>query len=75
MAKTRQRNPRTAMRYIKPGGEVAEDYAMQSFSLRDHPLKFLRADFTREKWMAMDGIAAKKNGDVVRIAGLVLSAD
>jgi hypothetical protein len=24
MAKTRQKNPRTAMRYIKPGCEVAE---------------------------------------------------
>jgi hypothetical protein len=24
MAKTRQKNPRTAMCYIKPGGEVAE---------------------------------------------------
>jgi hypothetical protein len=24
MAKTRQKNPRTAMRTIKPGGEVAE---------------------------------------------------
>ena len=29
MAKTRHKNPRTAMRYIKPGGEVAEGTGMR----------------------------------------------
>ena len=36
MAKTRQKNPRTAMRYIKPGGEVAEDTGILGPSRRKH---------------------------------------
>ena len=36
MAKTRHKNPRTAMRYIKPGGEVAEITGILGPSRRKH---------------------------------------
>lgn len=36
MAKTRHKNPRTAMRYIKPGGEVAEGTGILGPSRRRH---------------------------------------
>jgi len=36
MAKTRHKNSRTAMRYIKPGGEVAEGTGILGPSRRKH---------------------------------------
>jgi hypothetical protein len=36
MAKTRQKNPSTAMRYIKPCGEVAEGTGILGPSRRKH---------------------------------------
>jgi hypothetical protein len=36
MAKTRHKNPRTAMRYVKPGGEVAEGTGILGPSRRRH---------------------------------------
>ena len=35
-------NSRSRLRPLTPGGEVAEDYAHLAFSLRRHPLSFLR---------------------------------
>lgn len=64
--------PEVALAPLTRGGEVAEDYATLSFSLRDHPLKFIRDDLARQKWSSLDVLKTKRNGDFVRIAGLVL---
>ena len=64
--------PEVALQPLSRGGEVAEDYCTLSFSLRDHPLKFIRADLDRAQWSPLEILKDKKNGDVVRIAGLVL---
>jgi error-prone DNA polymerase len=57
---------------LTPAGEVVEDYATTSFSLRAHPLSFLRNDLTRQRWKSMADLKRLKDGDRVRIAGLVL---
>ena len=64
--------PHVPLQSLSPGGEVAEDYCTMSFSLRDHPLKFIRDDLQREGWSRLEILKDKKNGDFVRIAGLVL---
>ena len=64
--------PCVTLQSLSRGGEVAEDYSTLSFSLRDHPLKFIRDDLHRAQWSPLEILKDKKNGDVVRIAGLVL---
>ena len=55
------------------GGEnVLQDYATVSFSLRAHPLRFLRSRLADAKWSALDSLRDVKDGALVRIAGLVL---
>jgi error-prone DNA polymerase len=60
------------LKSLTPAGEVVEDYATLSFSLRAHPLSFLRGELTRQRWRSMADLARLKDGDRVRIAGLVL---
>jgi len=64
--------PHVPLQSLSRGGEVAEDYSTLSFSLRDHPLKFIREDLRRADWSSLDTLKDKRNGDFVRIAGLVL---
>ncbi|MGE0284166.1 MAG: error-prone DNA polymerase, partial [Rhizobiaceae bacterium] len=60
------------LRKLSAAGEVVEDYATLSFSLRAHPLSFLRAQLTRQRWKSMADLKRLKDGDRVRVAGLVL---
>ena len=64
--------PDVPLQPLSRGGEVAEDYCTLSFSLRDHPLKFVRGDLHHAGWSPLEILKDKKNGDSVRIAGLVL---
>jgi error-prone DNA polymerase len=64
--------PAVALQPLTRGGEVAEDYCTLSFSLRDHPLKFIRGDLERAHWSPLQILVDKRNDDFVRIAGLVL---
>jgi error-prone DNA polymerase len=61
-----------ALKRLPLAGEVAEDYAHLAFSLRAHPLTFLRARLTRERWAPLASLQHRKDGDFVRLAGLVL---
>ncbi|MGE3334417.1 MAG: error-prone DNA polymerase [Rhodospirillaceae bacterium] len=63
---------RVRLRSLTAAGEVVEDYATMAFSLRAHPLSLVRSDLTRERWKSMADLRRLKDGDRVRIAGLVL---
>jgi len=63
---------RVTLRALAAAGEVVEDYATMAFSLRAHPLSFLRGELTRQRWKSMAELRRLKDGDRVRIAGLVL---
>jgi error-prone DNA polymerase len=51
---------------------VLTDYQTTRLSLKGHPMAFLRADFAREGILSAAGVAAAKNGALVRTAGVVL---
>lgn len=63
---------RVALRSLTAAGEVIEDYAVLAFSLRAHPLSLVRGELTRQRWKSMADLRRLKDGDRVRIAGLVL---
>ncbi|KQZ65787.1 DNA polymerase [Sphingopyxis sp. Root1497] len=52
--------------------QVLTDYQTTRLSLKGHPMAFLRPDFEREGVLSAAGIAAAKNGALVRTAGVVL---
>ena len=52
--------------------QVLTDYQTTRLSLKGHPMAFLRRDFDREGVLSAAGVAAAKNGSVVRAAGVVL---
>jgi len=51
---------------------VLTDYQTTRLSLKGHPMAFLRGDFEREGVLSATGVAAAKNGSIVRTAGVVL---
>ena len=57
---------------LTAGENVLRDYATVSFSLRSHPLRFLRHAFEQARWDRLGSLRDVKDGDPVRIAGLVL---
>ncbi len=54
------------------GEHVAEDYTRLGFSLKRHPLAFLREDLAREGMVRAADLARLPPGRRVRVAGLVL---
>jgi len=60
------------LKSLMPVGEIVEDYATLGFSLRAHPLSFIRNELRRRRWRALDELQNLKDGDLVRVAGLVL---
>ena len=57
---------------LSAGENVLQDYATISFSLRAHPLRFLRGTLEQAGWDRLGDLKNVKDGDDVRIAGLVL---
>jgi len=51
---------------------VVHDYAATSFSLKAHPVSFIREKLTQLHIVSTKGLAAGKDGDHVKVAGLVL---
>ena len=64
--------PAVVLTALTAGEHVVQDYVAVSFSLRAHPLSFLRRDLTRAGWRALGSLAQSKDGDTISIAGLVL---
>jgi error-prone DNA polymerase len=52
--------------------EVAEDYAVFGLSLRNHPMAFLRREFSAKGMVTAADLKRLPNGKFVKIAGLVL---
>ncbi|RYY44088.1 MAG: error-prone DNA polymerase, partial [Chitinophagaceae bacterium] len=51
---------------------VVEDYASTSLSLKAHPVSFIRDTLSQLHIVANRDLAGKKNGDAIKVAGLVL---
>jgi error-prone DNA polymerase len=51
---------------------VVQDYATTSFSIKAHPVSFVRAQLTQLHIVSANDLKLMKNGDRVKIAGLVL---
>ncbi len=51
---------------------VVQDYAATSLSLKAHPVSFVREKLSQLHILPAKGLETAKNGDLVRVAGLVL---
>ncbi len=51
---------------------VAQDYASTSLSIKAHPVSFVRLDLNQLKVTANADLAKAKDGDLVKVAGLIL---
>ncbi|MEO6015418.1 MAG: OB-fold nucleic acid binding domain-containing protein [Devosia sp.] len=52
--------------------DVVHDYRTMSFSLKAHPLSFMRATLTRRGTVRCADLASHRNGQRIEVAGLVL---
>lgn len=66
------REPDAVLASLAAGREVVEDYRATQFSLRAHPLKFLRASLMRRGMVDCAQLACIKDGSRVELAGIVL---
>jgi error-prone DNA polymerase len=64
--------PEVALKPMKAGREVVEDYGHTGLTLREHPVVFLRQDLAREKFMTCAAASAGKDFQSCKVAGLVL---
>jgi error-prone DNA polymerase len=53
------------------GEHVVQDYISTGLSLKDHPIGLVRPQLTRLRNVRVSNLANKKDGDEVRIAGLI----
>jgi error-prone DNA polymerase len=51
---------------------VVHDYAATSLSLKAHPVSFIREQLTQLRVLSSAALANAKNGDIVKVAGLIL---
>lgn len=51
---------------------VAHDYAATSLSIKAHPVSFIREQLTQLRILSASALANRKDGDVLKVAGLVL---
>jgi error-prone DNA polymerase len=51
---------------------VVHDYAAMSLSLKAHPVSFIRDQLTQLRVLSSAALANAKNGDMVKVAGLIL---
>jgi len=57
---------------LSPLEEVVADYRTQGLSLRGHPVQFMRQRLKQLRALSSAELAARKHGEPVRVAGLVL---
>jgi error-prone DNA polymerase len=51
---------------------VVQDYASTSLSVKAHPVSFIREKLSQLHVVSNKGLATKKDGDMVKVAGIVL---
>ena len=71
-AEARAEEPAVTLSPMTEGREVVEDYRAVQLSLRRHPLAFLRPELDRRGIVPAARLASLKDGDKVRVAGIVL---
>jgi len=64
--------PAVALRAMKEGGEVVEDYGHVGLSLRRHPMSFLRDDLATRRIVPCQALNDTRDGTRLEAAGLVL---
>ncbi len=64
--------PTVNLPVLSEGGECLQDYQTVSFSLRKHPLHFVRDQLAAQNWSPLSTVSNGRDGQKVRIAGLVL---
>jgi error-prone DNA polymerase len=69
---TNPHEPHVTLTPLTDGENVLQDYTTISFSLRAHPLSFLRRELEETHWQPLDALRDMKDGVIARIAGLVL---
>lgn len=67
-----QANENVALPAMTEGEHVVHDYATTSLSIKAHPVSFIRDHLQSRGILSSADLKQKKNGDAVRIAGLVL---
>ena len=65
--------PVVALKPMTSGGEVVEDYGHVGLTLRNHPLAFLRTDFSRRRIVTCSEAMQARDGKWLEAAGLVLA--
>jgi error-prone DNA polymerase len=71
-AESRALEPEVKLIPMTEGREVVEDYCAVQLSLRNHPLAFLRPELDGRNIVPAARLTDLKDGDKVRVAGLVL---
>ncbi len=61
-----------ALPFMNNAEQVLRDYTTTSLSIKAHPVSFLRDQLTQLHAITHQSLAKAQNGDIVRIAGLVL---
>jgi error-prone DNA polymerase len=64
--------PAVALRAMKAGGEVVEDYRHVGLSLRSHPVSFLRHELQRQRIVTCTQAMDARDGRWLEAAGIVL---
>ena len=64
--------PEVALKPMKSGREVVEDYGHVGLTLREHPVTFMRQDLARQKFMTCAAADKGRDGQSCKVAGLVL---
>ncbi|ARQ62134.1 error-prone DNA polymerase 2 (plasmid) [Rhizobium sp. Kim5] len=67
-----QQEPDVALRQMTDGHNVVEDYSHVGLTLREHPLRFLRADLAERRIVTCAQAMAARDGKWLMAAGLVL---
>jgi len=65
------REPKVTLPVASPGHEVAEDYRSLGLSLKAHPLDMLATPLAAAGWQLCHVIAKHRDGQRLRLAGLV----
>jgi error-prone DNA polymerase len=64
--------PAVTLTPMSEGEEVVEDYRSKGFTLRRHPLAFLRGEFRRRRIAPCSDLKAARDGRRITVAGLIL---
>jgi error-prone DNA polymerase len=64
--------PAVALKPMKAGREVVEDYGHVGLTLREHPVAFVGQDLVRDRYMTCAAAGAGRDFQSCKVAGLVL---